>query len=95
MKREPIKQLQSAISAKKRVTPQDIRHDHCHVSEKFRGAVHNFCNLNFKLSKNIPVIFQNLRNYGVHHMMTELGKFKDYKIDAISITFENYISFKI
>ena len=80
---------------KKIFTPQDKRRDHCHVKGKFRGAVHNSRNLNFKLSKNIPIIFHNLCNYDAHHIIMELGKFKDYKIDVIPITLEKYISFKI
>ncbi|CAB4004929.1 Collagen EMF1-alpha [Paramuricea clavata] len=28
--------------------------DHCHVTGKFRGAAHNSCNLNFKLTGKIP-----------------------------------------
>ena len=33
--------------------------DHCHVTRKFRGAVHWSCNINFQLTKSIPVIFYN------------------------------------
>ena len=37
--------------------------DHWHVTGKFRGAAHNSCNLKFKLSGKIPVVFHNLRGY--------------------------------
>ena len=31
--------------------------DHCHVTGKFIGAAHWDCNLNFQLTKKVPVIF--------------------------------------
>ena len=31
--------------------------DRCHFTGKYRGAVHNMCNLRCKIPKNIPVIF--------------------------------------
>ena len=34
--------------------------DHCHITEKFRGAAHWDCNINFQLNKYILVIFERL-----------------------------------
>ena len=33
--------------------------DHCHYTGKYRGAVHNFCNLRYKVPKEIHVVFHN------------------------------------
>src|SRR6266536_1392957 len=49
--------------------------DHCHVSGKYRGAAHEKCNLQLKLSPEIPVIFHNLKGYDTHHLMLKLGEF--------------------
>ena len=33
--------------------------DHCHYTGKFRAASHSKCNLNYKVSKDIPIIIHN------------------------------------
>ena len=35
--------------------------DHRHITSKFRGAPHWDFNINFQLTKTIPVIFHNLK----------------------------------
>ena len=46
--------------------------DHCHITGKFRGAVSKSCNLNFKLTKKVPVIFHNLKHYDSHLILMNL-----------------------
>ena len=66
--------------------------DHCHITSKFRGAAHWKCNINFQLTKKIPVIFHNLKGYDSHLIFSELNKF-DVKISAIPNGLEKYMAF--
>ena len=66
--------------------------DHCHVTGKFRGAAHRSCNINFQLTKKVPVIFHNLRGYNSHLIFNELDKF-DVKIKVIPNGLEKYMAF--
>lgn len=52
---------------------------HDHITGAYRGAAHVGCNLNYKQSRNIPVVFHNLR-YDAHPIMTSIAKFKDYSL---------------
>ena len=38
---------------------KDKVRDHCHLSDKFRGAAHEVCNLEYKVPKFFPVVFQS------------------------------------
>ena len=47
------------IYAKKISTDDKKVKGHCHFTGKYRGAAHNACDLNYKASKEIPVVFHN------------------------------------
>ena len=66
--------------------------DHCHITGKFRGAAHRNCNIDFQLTKKVPVIFHNLRGYDSHFIFNELDKF-DVKIKVIPNGLEKYMAF--
>lgn len=34
--------------------------DNCHLRKKYRGSVHNICNLNLKLPQNMPIACNNM-----------------------------------
>ena len=68
--------------------------DHCHVTGKFKGAAHESCNLNLKLTKKVPVIFHNLRGYDSHLIFNEFDKF-DVKIKVIPNGLEKYMAFSL
>ena len=63
--------------------------DHCHISG---GTAHWSCKINLQLTKNVPVIFHNLRGYDSHIIFCELNKF-DVKIDVITNRLEIYMAF--
>ena len=66
--------------------------DHCHVTGKFRGAAYRGCNINFQITKNVSVIFHNLRGCDSRLVFCELNKF-DVKTDVIPNGLEKYKAF--
>ena len=65
--------------------------DNCHITDEFRGAAHNQCNLKFKIPKKLPIIFHKLEGYDGHIIFIELNNF-DVTIDVICKTTEKYVS---
>ena len=66
--------------------------DHCHVTVKFRGAAHWSYSINLQLTKNVPVIFHNLKSYDKHLIFDKLNKF-DVKIEIVPNRLEKYMTF--
>ena len=66
--------------------------DHCHVTGKLRGAAHWSFNINLQLTKEVPVIFNNLEGYDSHFIFDELNKL-DVKIEVIPNRLEKYMTF--
>jgi len=66
--------------------------NHCHFTGRFRGAAHNGCNLNYKASNFIPVIFHNLSRYDSHLFIKKLAR-NGEKINSLPNNEEKYISF--
>ena len=70
------------------------RREHCHITEKYRGAAHWSCNISLQLTKNVSVLFRNLRSYDSHLIFYELKKF-DVKTDVIPNRLEKYMTFTL
>jgi hypothetical protein len=65
--------------------------DHDHITGKYRGPAHQFCNLKLQFPNGIPVIFHNLSNYDLQLFIRILSK-KAKKIDIIPKNEEKFIS---
>ena len=65
--------------------------DHYCITGKYRGSSRRDCNINVKLNCKIPVVFQNLKNFGSHLVMQEQGKF-NLKINATLIGLKKYLA---
>ena len=73
---------------------QKVR-DHCHYTGKYRGAAHSICNLNYKIPKEIPVVFHNGSTYDYHFIIKQLAReFKDY-FNCLGENTEKYITFSV
>ncbi|XP_018406599.1 PREDICTED: uncharacterized protein LOC108782741 [Cyphomyrmex costatus] len=74
--------------------PGDERaRDHCHLTGRYRGPAHKGCNVNYKDSLYIPIVFHNLSGYDAHFVIKEIAtKFKG-QVDLLPLTKEKYISF--
>ena len=69
--------------------------DHCHVTGKFREAVHNKCNINLRLLqislRKLPIIFHNLQGYDGHIIFKKLNNF-NVDISVIPKSIDKYMS---
>ena len=72
---------------------QKVR-DYCHITGNCRGASHWNCNINLKISKNVPLIFHNLEAYDSHLIFKELTKL-NVKVSMIPNDLEEYMSFSL
>ena len=59
----------------KKYSAKDIRvRDHCQITGKYRGSVHQDRNINYRLTDNIHVIFHNFKGYDSHFIMQTTGE---------------------
>lgn len=66
--------------------------DHCHLTGRYRGAAHSYCNIKYCLPKFVPIFFHNLAGYDSHLFIRQLGELSG-RIQVIAKNKENYISF--
>ena len=80
-----------------RTDDKEIRkvRDHCHYTGKYRGAAHSKCNLNYKIVKEIPVLFHNGSVYDYHFIIKYLAREFKGNSECLGENTENYISFTV
>ena len=76
-------------------TKYRIFRDHCHYTGKYRGAAHNNCNLNYKESKEFPVVFYNGSTYDYHFIIKGLSKEFNGQFECLGENTEKYITFSV
>ena len=74
--------------------------DHDHLTGKYRGAVHNKCNLNCKKKSSsfVPIYFHNFSGYDCHLIFEELltsAYNLKLPINIIPKSMENYVSVQV
>ena len=69
--------------------------DHCHYTGKYRSAAHIACNLQYKVSKSIPVVFHNGSHCDFYLIIEQLAL--DFKgpFSCLDENTEKYIAFSI
>ena len=94
----------------KRNSAEDVRvRDHCHITGKYRGSAHQDCNINYRLTDKIPVIFHSLKGYDSDHLIMQTigeiankhtcknkkGEEKQMNINVIPNNMEKYMAFML
>ena len=69
--------------------------DHCHYTRKYRGAAHSKCNLEYKIVKEIPVLFHNGSVYDYHLIIKYLTREFKGNFECLGENTEKYISFTV
>lgn len=72
--------------------------DHCHITGNYRGAAHSLCNLKYRVPRDLPIIFHNLKGYDSHIIFNNIGEYakkNNFEISVIPNNSEKYLSFTI
>ena len=69
--------------------------DCCHYTGEYRGAALSICNLKYRVTKKIPIIFHNASNYNYHFIIKQLAEALKKQFTCLEENTENYITFAI
>ena len=93
----------------KKYSEKDVRvRDHCHITGKYRGSARQDCNINYRLTDKIPVIFDSLKGNDspfITQTIGEIANKRTYKnkkeedkqmdINVIPNNKEDYLAFML
>jgi len=68
-----------AVCEKPFAKDNTLVHDHYHLTGRYRGPAHLNCNLNYKDSHCIPIIFHNLLGYDTHFIIKEIAAYEGHR----------------
>ena len=67
--------------------------DHCHYTGRYRGAAHNICNLKYRHTNTVSVVFHNLSGYDSHFLIKAVACFVDEDLNLLPLNKKKYILF--
>ena len=73
---------------------QKVR-NYCHYTGKYRGAAHSNCNLNYKILKEIPVVFHNGSTHDYHFIIKQLAREFKGNFECLGENTEKHNTFSI
>ena len=77
---------------------RDAVKDHCHITGRYRGAAHRYCNNLLRIypkTEDIAVVFHNLKGYDAHHLMQAVSQTNKEVKNCIVNNMEKYITFSV
>ena len=66
--------------------------DHCHVTGRFRAALHQVCNLRVRQTKHLHVFIHNFRGYDSHLILRGFRDHPEMELSIVAQSMEKYLA---